>query len=221
MASFLDHFTEYVGMSFARQLALSDYLGECRWQVNTLEGVIRFENKGQYPIQILGSESDLVGTWLWAWANEMLIRDVKPDVLRDAQTMRRYGDQHSIEELTVAEFDLDGRADGHMLSQLAVGVCNANCYYRGPYDEGASFFLLYDVPLDLLPIPVVRISTVISEVTGVYPVDHQRMAHAFLTQQGFSISTQDSEWLAKHEDGREFRISFDSEQRIAEMNFQV
>ena len=86
MTAFLDHFTQHIGTSFARQLALADYLGECRWQVDVVGGTIHFEDKGSYPIQLLGSESEMEGTWLWAWANEMLVQEVKPEVLRAATT---------------------------------------------------------------------------------------------------------------------------------------
>ncbi len=219
MSTFIDHFTQHVGISFARQLALSDYLGECRWQVDVPNGIVTFEDKGSYPIQVLGSESDIAGTWLWAWANAELVEGMDEGLLRDARRMRAYGQEHYIDVLTDEEFDLNDRADGHMLAQLAVEVCGADCYYRGPYEDGAGFFLLYDVPLALFPLQPVRITTVISQVISIYSIEHQPMIRAFLVQQGFTIREQGAEWHPEHIDGRALHIRFDEAGRVTKMSF--
>jgi hypothetical protein len=66
MATFQELLEEHVATSLLRQYALSDFLGEHDWKATMSTGTVDFGKKRIYPIQILGSESEISGTWLWA-----------------------------------------------------------------------------------------------------------------------------------------------------------
>lgn len=217
MTFFLTHFTQHVGLAFAKQLALADYLGKTGWEADVLQGTITFTERGTFPAQILGSESQVSETWLWAWANAPLVADLDPARLRDAERVRAYGEEHAIPALTQPTFPFAEVADGHMLSLLAVGICGADCYYRGPYTDGAAYFLLYDVPIPGLPLPVERIATTIARVIALYPVDHGALLRGFFDAMAFTLTEHGSTWQAVHADGRALTITFDDAGRIAEV----
>jgi hypothetical protein len=128
------------------------------------------------------------------------------------------GQRDGIEELAEPELDLTV-VDGHSLAMVASGVCRADAYYRGPYDEGAVFFTLQIHPLHgqqlTSPIALINImSTVISQ----FPVDHEIMARSFLSQQGITITENGKEIVAKSATGNDVIVSFDDLGRISGMN---
>ena len=58
--------TSGIGAAFARQLALAEHIGERDWQIDLTEGVATFGDDLRYQVQLLGTESHLDNTWLWA-----------------------------------------------------------------------------------------------------------------------------------------------------------
>ncbi|MEZ4668394.1 MAG: hypothetical protein R3E39_10805 [Anaerolineae bacterium] len=45
---------------------MSDLIGTDGWATNLDTGTITFGGNYQFPIQVLGTESEQAGTWLWA-----------------------------------------------------------------------------------------------------------------------------------------------------------
>ncbi|MEE3919567.1 hypothetical protein V2I01_18075 [Micromonospora sp. BRA006-A] len=70
-------------------MALADLLGERDWQLDVPDGIATFGTDLRYRVQLLGTESHLDGTWLWAWANEA--SNIPPSVLHLAGWLREYG----------------------------------------------------------------------------------------------------------------------------------
>lgn len=207
MTAFQKHFATYAGTSFARQLALADFLGKHRWNVDIGAGTVDFGRGRTYRIQVLGSESHLDHTWLWAWANEA--SQLPIHVLEGVRMVHRFGEQQGIRELTDASFPLQV-ADGHMLSMLSVGLVGACCYYRGPYEGGALFFLVLGIPESVLAaVGGERAVTVINQVISQFDVDHRLMVETFLEQQGFAVEASDGKMSGRREDGTRIDLEFD------------
>lgn len=216
--SFQDLFTQYAATGVARQLALADLLEDRDWHLDLTSGTVTFGTDLSYPIQLLGTESEADGTWLWAWANED--SNLPPALLHLCGWLREYGRRAVLDELTDPTFPLE-RADGHRLALLASGL-TGRCYYRGGYDGGAVFFHLANVPAEVLaPVSPERALTVLGQVVQSFPVDHRSAAVAFMHQQGWQVEPGNDTITGRHPSGSEVRIELDRQGRISELAGQV
>jgi hypothetical protein len=212
---------QHIGLSCRKQLALSDFLGRHSWQVDQGKGTIDFgkgpgvfSKRRVYPIQILGTEAEDSGTWLWAWANTQ--SNIPARLLNAADRIQAFGESHGIDALTIAEVP-SSEYPGPLLASIGAGLADADCYYRGPYPGGAAFFLVYETPLrQAPPTPSVRVANVLMQVISAFPVNHRAMARAYLEAEGLRVVEKDSGWSATDESGRSLKIAFDEMGRIAE-----
>ncbi len=212
MSSFLQLFTDHAASAFARQLALGDLIGERRWGIDLDDGVIRFGQDMTFPVQVLGSHASHDDTWLWGWANVRM--GLSPRLLVASEKLRSEGDALHIDELTEPKFVL-GDVTDHMLAMLCASLCDATCYYRAPYDGGALFVLLEELP-DAVRAPVdgARAITVLTEVVAQVSVDHRRMCESFLRQQGFAFEGTASLLRATRPDATTLSVEFDEVGRM-------
>ncbi|HEX6708568.1 MAG TPA: hypothetical protein VF169_27780 [Albitalea sp.] len=213
MSPFDAHLTRHIGSSFARQLAFADFLGDGHWGADLDEGVFTYTPDKRLPLQVLGSESEVSGTWLWAWGNEQA--GLSPSVLQAAHAVREFGEANDIAPLTTRSFALDD-ISGHAIAMLCAGLAGGKCYYRGPYDGGAAFFLVDGVPAQVLAsVAPARAVTVIQQVISQFDVDHRAMVRSFMQQQGYAIEEDGSTLRAAAASGGALRLSFDTLGRLA------
>jgi hypothetical protein len=213
---FEDLFAQHVVTAMARQLALADLIGDRNWSVDLSAGFATFGDDLRFPLQLLGSESQVSGTWLWAWANEA--SNLPPALLHLGGWLRGYGAQVAIPELTEPSFPLE-RADGAKLALVASGL-TGRPYYRGPYDGGALFFHLEGVP-DPGPVAPERAITVLGQVIQAWPLPHRMVAGSFLTQQGWALDETRDQMSARHSDGSTIDITFDGQGHITHIGGQI
>lgn len=203
--------SRYVGTAFAKQLAFADLLGERNWGVDISEGRAMFGDDLSYPIQLLGTEAEGDASWLWAWANEG--SHLPSALLHACHQIRDFGIKEQIPELEHRSFPLCV-ASGHMISMVASEMNPDYCYYRGPYNGGALFFLVAELPQELLsPVATQRAITVLTEVISQFDVDHLEMAQSFLQSQGFTLQHNSHQLVARRSSDA-ISISFDARQRI-------
>lgn len=117
IARFLD--AEFA-RSFDKQLHLGDLIGECDWNVDLKQGLLSFQDRYSWRIQILGTESTRGNTWLWAWAN--VASNLPPNLIEASLQLREFGKEHGIPEFTEAKLSLD-QIDGHTIALIASGIC--------------------------------------------------------------------------------------------------
>ncbi|MFI5843072.1 DUF6882 domain-containing protein [Catenuloplanes sp. NPDC051500] len=214
MTPFEELFNRHVATAFARQLALADHIGERDWQLDLTEGTATFGNDLRYQVQLLGTESELDRTWLWAWANEG--SGIPPALLGLAGWLREYGVANGVPELTEASFPLD-RAQGARLALIASAL-SGRAYYRGPYDGGAVFFHLEGLPAEIIaPARPERVFTVVGQILQGFPVDHRLMVTSFLSQQGWQVTDTPTEVTGRHPGGTDMRVTFDDLGRITNL----
>jgi hypothetical protein len=207
MRSFQDYLTEHIGSSCARQLALANFLGEGDWGVDIEEGVFTYTPDKSFPLQLLGTESHNDNTWLWAWANTQ--SNIPTKLLRTVNEIRGHGETDGLMLFTTRSFRLDN-VSGHGISMVCSGLAGGKCYYRGPYDGGALFFLLEDVPASVLtPVPAERAITVINEVISQFELNHRRMVESFLVQQGYVLRNNEESLEATAQSGSVLSLTFD------------
>jgi hypothetical protein len=137
--SFADLFLEYGADSLHKQYAAADYLGEDSWQFSLKTGLISFGRDRTFPFQLLGSESEYDGTWMWGWANP--VSSINETLTRSSRMLREFGAANGINEFCQPKFACKD-INGSLLSMVASGICKADAYYRCPYDGGAAFILV-------------------------------------------------------------------------------
>lgn len=118
---------------------------EERWDLSQDDGelVLTFpEVIACAPAQIIGTFDSRAGTWMWAWANAHINEMMKRDSLR----VRRYGEEHGIERLTIPKWSAV-ETDCWRMTALAARLCDANGAYRGPADSTCVFVTFGQVSL--------------------------------------------------------------------------
>jgi hypothetical protein len=218
MSQFEDLLSQHIASSMLKQYALSEFLGNHNWNVDMRTGTVDFGGGRVYPIQIIGTESEINGTWLWAWANKA--SGIPEPLLACANSLRELGTQAGIAELTTSQIEL-GDVDGHLLTMLACGVCNADVYYAGGYEGGAAFFLIHQSPLSGQPIvsPMEQIN-LISSVISNFDINHRLMARSFLQQQGYTLTESADQLVATSADSQGITVRFDNLGRISGMEIR-
>jgi hypothetical protein len=210
-------FSRYVASAMTRQLALADLIEDREWAVDINAGTVTFGGDLRYPIQLLGTEAEGDQSWLWAWANTQ--SNIPPQLLKAGSWLRAYGQQHGIAELTEANLPLD-HADGHLLSMVSGGLTR-QCYYRGPYQGGALFFLVEQVPDALATVAPQRVLTVLTQVLQMsYPVNHRLMVESFFAELNYQVSTHAASITGHHPAGS-LTVSFDGSGRVENIQGQM
>jgi hypothetical protein len=171
-----------------RQKALGKYLNGRNWNLDLTVGIVKFGDDLAFPIQLLGSFSELEGTWLWCWDNPG-VDNWPPKMLEGAQKLRDLGGIFNI-----PCFPLEN-ISGHEIAMVCSELLGRVPYYRGPYTNGALFFLVQEIPEDLnekLP-PMSCVNTMMDALNSQYIHDHTEMCRGCLKGQHFEIEESESE----------------------------
>ncbi len=212
--------SRYAGIALAKQLALGDWLGQHSWGVDIATGTATFTTDSDAQditctMQLLGTESTGDSTWLWAWANEA--SHLPPELLQACRQLQQLGFEQGIPEFSDRSFPLSV-ADGHQLAAIAAGISPDCCYYRGPYEGGALYFLLSGLPDHLFaPAALPRIITTLTQTLSQLEVNHLEMAQSLLKVQGFSLQ-QGKDHLTAERGQDRLHLVLDTQQRIQTIN---
>ncbi len=205
--------TQYGAASWDKQMCLAEAIGDGDWQLSLSAGQITFGGTQSYPVQVLGSEAEADGTWLWAWANTE--SNLPPALLQAAAQMRAFGEQQRVAELVAPALNLED-ADGHKLSLIACGVCGADAYYCGPYAGGAVFLLLTAPSLrrfaDDTPMRFIRVFT---EFISAFACDHRPALAAYAAYKGYTLTGEASADVITLPAGAVVRAEFDALGRVS------
>ncbi len=207
-------FEKQLMISMSRQMALNDYLGDNGWGIDIGEGELTIENRGAYPIQLLGTESDQSNTWLWAWANEQ--SDLPETVLAAVHKIHQFGRAKGINELTEATFSLE-TISAHEIAMVCTALSDTACYYVAGYDGGALYTLIDDVPDQVNTASLERINTVIMQSISQFPVDHRAACLPYLRQQNLNIEETGEMMVATRPGEGRLEIVFSPDGRLEEI----
>lgn len=203
----------HVAASFDKQLQLADLIGKRDWSFNKEAGLLSFGEPFQWHVQILGTESEQANTWLWAWANKA--SNIPPQLLEAGLAMKELGEEHRIAELTTPELRL-GSVNGHILSLIASGVCNANGYYRGPYPGGAAFFLIEDESFPKRDVsPPARTVSVFPQLISALEIPNHKLAFlGYVEHYGLAAEEEGNKVVVKENGKPVLTASFDAQNRL-------
>jgi hypothetical protein len=210
----LELFTHLGADALHKQYAFGDYLGEHSWNFDLQTGLISFGDRGTFPFQLLGSQSDGDGSWLWAWANPHV--RTHETILRGSLQLYEFGVSNGIAEFTEPEFECRN-FDGHMLAMVASGLFNAGAYYRCPYEGGAAFVLVdLGGQLPDPPVLLLRMNTIFLNFISSYEIADQRAALASYAQRrGVTVEPADDGLRLSTPDGSRAVATFDGFNRLA------
>jgi hypothetical protein len=207
MTTFQDLLEELAASSLEKQWALEDLIGGLDWFIDLDKGILELGDSYRFPIQVLGTESEDAGTWLWAWANDA--SGIPINLLSGANRLKKMGEAEDIRELYQAEISLD-QISGTQLALVAVGILGLTGYYRGPYDMGAVFVLLETDPAEIRPQPdVVRMVNVFAQLVGALHLNHKRAFSAYARQKGLTVEPTSTGLYARSTQGSAIMADFD------------
>ena len=226
MTTFTDLLEQHGVLSHEKQLALGDLIGELDWLVDLERGTIAFKRginpfgkKYEFPMQTLGTEAEEAGTWLWAWANEA--SNIPPALLKCSHSLRELGANESIPELYTPELSLE-QVQGHLLALVAVGVCGASAYYRGPYSGGAAFVLLNSPEVKVAEPPdLLRMVSTFVQFVSYAPVDHRRAFKAYAQARGFKVEDTEGGVIARSAQDQALTAEFDERGRLTNLTTTI
>lgn len=177
--SWFEVFSACLGKVTAIQDACSEQVVKGQnWNVDFTTGQIAFGNKS-YPVQFIGSESNVSNTWKWGWDN---INNFNDSLLYLTNEVRNLGKNWNLEPLCIADFELDDSFNGHNLSIVSCGISKNNyCYYRGPHDGGAVLMAFSQVPESVFyPVDLQKFISITMECIQKFSVDHKIFIESFL-----------------------------------------
>lgn len=212
---------QHVAKSFSKQLQLGAVVGNHDWTFDVSTGTLSFGNKHHWHAQLLGTESNETNTWLWAWANTG--RNLPPALIQASLQMKQLGEQQNLPELTQPQLPLTADINGHVLSMIASGVCDADAYYRGPYEGGAAFLLIKD---DKFPRskehPLARLAHVFPQAISAFAIpDHRLALTSYLDGCGVGHVNEGNAVIVK--EGRETLLTatFDEQNRLTKLEATI
>jgi hypothetical protein len=211
------YFEQYALIAFEKQDKLARLFNEQTYDLDLDAGKIRFNDDLECPFQVLGTESDNTLIWLWAWADEQT--EIPENLLHAARQLKDWGMRQGIQEFTLPSIDLD-RADGHVLSMIAVEVCGASCYHRDAYEGGSAFLLLYDKLIDAQPsFDLSRLSRRFLDLISRYEINHRNVLLSYLRTRGLSLEeTKGATITSELDSGERLSAEFDNAGRLTLLN---
>ncbi len=216
MSELTTYFERYALVSQEKQAKLARLIGDHLFELDMDAGIARFSGSLEFPVQVLGTQSDNTLTWLWAWAEEQA--EIPQDLMRSAIEMRDWGRSAGVTECMVPSVDLD-RADGTQLSLIGSEICRASCYYRDSYEGGALFLLLFGREIDQQPsFNADELPRVFAHLISLYDFNHRNAFRSYLQMKKLPNTEHGSFVTGELESGEDVRANFDDQGRIVSFN---
>ena len=200
---------------------VTDLVGTSNWRFDMDAGLLSFDTFN-CSVQLLGTVSEYSQTWLWAWAN--VESNIPERLLRSSEELRAAGRRLDVPELIEEEFSVEAFQKGHRIAMVATGILGGAAYYRGPYEGGALFMLIPELPIgnrDARPNNL----QVTSDFTGFISAHecHNRAAfESYLRQKGYRFQTLSAERVvASYRSEPPIEAVFDSEGRLTEFETEI
>jgi hypothetical protein len=216
MDTLKDLFERHALGSWEKQEKLSQLIGEHTWELSIDSGQIVFNRRYVFPVQILGTESEVSQTWLWAWANEE--SGLPRQLLEASNSIKDLGNEMDIPELTAPELRI-GPIDGHYLSLIASGLLSASSYYRISYEGGAVYVLITgsDVTAQL-GFDVMSLTNGITTLISKYEFNHREAVSSYFNLTGKPLLDREGQYLGSLLNGELVEIEFDHLDRLVNIS---
>lgn len=219
--SFAPLFDRFALSSAERQEQAQDVVGGRPFTADLSRGVVGFEPGLEVRAELVGTEADNPGSWMWSWANPSGFAD---EVTAAARHARSYGAQEGIGELTTGEIPLDGSALGYRLTVVTCGLAGGYAYYPATAAPGTTAYMLLDHPsLALPPVQMSRVLTVLTAVSASgQVVDWRHALLSYAGQRGLEARPAEGWVELVHPGGQgSIRVDLDERGRVANIAGQL
>jgi hypothetical protein len=202
-------------VALEKQDKLDGLIADSLHELDLDAGTIRF-NAYEFPMQVLGTESDNTLTWLWAWADEQT--EIPASLMQSALQVKTWGADNGMPEFAAASVDRDVAA-GEEIAMIATDLCSASCFFADHYEGGALFLLLFDKRIDDQP-PFDRqqLARRMSDLFAQYDVNQKAALLSYLRKKGRSPVEEANVISADLESGERFIAEFDDAGRLLLVN---
>ena len=208
-------FDTYALVSTEQQEHAQEVVGGRPFTADLTLGVVGFEPGLEVRAELIGTEAEEPGSWMWSWANPTGFPDKVTGAARHA---RSYGEQQGVAELTTGEIPLDGAPIGYRLTVVTCGLAGGFAYYPANAAPGTTAYLLLDHPsLALPPVQLSRVLAVLTAVTASGQVTDWRHAlHSYSGQRGLDARPDERGVELGHRGGQgSIRVDLDERGRVA------
>lgn len=206
---------KYGCTAFEKQLHFADIVGKMDWNVDIGKGVISFDNKLVFPIQLLGTFSHSLDTWMWSWANTD--SEIPKGLLTYANKLKQCGIDNKIDFLTEPQFEIE-RDDMHYIGLVALGLGDATGCYLGSYGEGTICLTVKSRDIEeKFADDHVSIFTVYPRLISQYEVNHKQTLVNYLNQKKYKVEIKEDE-LTGIRGENSVKATFDHAGRLAHLN---
>jgi hypothetical protein len=210
---FFNWLSRDLGIALIRQKEFGRLIGDSpTWQADLAQGIISFDGR-EFPAAFLGSESYSSNTWLWGWVN---VNDYPEPIYKDSEIFYQHCMMQQMSELKEPELPLTELINGHTLASMAV-VANEEriCYYKAPYNGGAAFLLVKNIPEEVFePVSAPLAALAISEAIAGVPIHHEKLVEGVMDAYASEIQKDQSVIIGKFPDAGMLVIEFDEQGRI-------
>ncbi len=214
-SAFQTYLERYALLSLEKQDKLELMIGEHLHELDPDAGVVRFD-RYQFPMQVIGTESDNTLTWLWAWSDEQA--ELPANLMQSAIQLRAWGSTEGIPEFTMPSVDLN-RADGNAISLIAAEVCRASCFYRDSYEGGAVYLLLFDATIDTGPsFDRQHLVRRLADLFSRYDLNHRNVILYYLAAKKLAPAATGTTVSCELESGERLVAEFDAMGRLTTIN---
>jgi len=174
-------FSACLGKVCTNQLRCSDLVVKNQnWSVDFQKETITFGST-EYLLQFIGNESNISGTWLWAWNN---INQYPDNIIKLANSLHTMGEQWQLEPFTTDSLDLTEEINGYTLSTLACGLSDQHiCYYRCTHNSGSAFIAFSGIPNEVFaPVNIQEFTSITMQCIQQFSINHKIFIESFLFQ---------------------------------------
>jgi len=214
--AYIDLLSAYLGRARLRQYAFfRDVLVGNSWSVDFESGTIAF-GEHEYPVQLLGSESYITNTWLWAVEN---VNGFDEGLLRDAFLFYNSSMMERLPDLKNAQIPLTRLVNGHNIASIVSGAhYEKTVYYRCPYEGGAAFVIVRGVPDSIFaPAGYEEIIKLITDLIKQLPLNHKVLVKNLFLDNCESVEGSISSLTGYFPDGRAVLVTFNKEGLLSTM----
>lgn len=190
------------------------------WNLDLGNAQIYFGNQS-YRIELLGTESKRDNSWMWAFANPT---GYPEELIQGARLAYRFCEENGTHALSRPQVTLTPLINGHTISSIAAASRNDGvCYYRCPYNQNTSaYVLVHGLPAQVfVPSSAQEIMTAFTALTQQYPLDHRLLVQNTLEGSCIRLENRNGFITGFFRDGTEIHVTFDRAGRIASMNTQA
>lgn len=211
--AYVNMLSTYIGLARLQQLAFGRLVVKDReWSLDLDQGTISF-GEDTYPAGLLGSESEITNTWLWAFANPGGFSEA---VLEDGNKFYARCMAQHIDDIKGPEVSINDLVNGHNIASLASASHKEKvCYYRCPYQDGAAYVLVKNLPDAVFaPAKAIDVAKALTDLISQMPLNHTLLAKGILAQNCESINEEPGLLSGTFSDGSAIAIKLDDKGRI-------